>query len=138
MRVTCSFSFDAGKLPRLVPALRARVSDLALTAANRARADMYVAMVGAKAGRAYVRGNRVHIASAPGQAPAVDTGMLLASLQAQRSSGGSAIVYAGAEYAVHLEFGTVGMAPRPFFRKAAIAAGAWFVDQAASAVGRGV
>jgi len=56
-----------------------------------------------------------HQASAPGEAPAVDTGYLKNSLRAKRVQQGTWLVYAGAEYAPHLEFGTIDMAPRPYF-----------------------
>ena len=81
--------------------------------------------------------NRVHQRSAPGEAPATDTGKLVSSIDHDIDAdrrGGSVI--ARAAYAIHLEFGTVNMKPRPFlfpaltamrahirrrFRKAAVA-----------------
>lgn len=73
-----------------------------------------------KSGREYPRGGRVHVASAPGESPAPDTGALLNSIQTEveQSSSSSATVIVGTnmEYAVPLEEGTARMAARPFMR----------------------
>jgi HK97 gp10 family phage protein len=62
---------------------------------------------------------RVHQASAPGEAPATDTGTLASSIHAKVDSDGfGAEVEAAAEYAAALEFGTSTMAPRPFLLRA--------------------
>lgn len=77
---------------------------------------------GGKSGKAYKRGNRTHIASAAGEAPATDYGRLVTSfnvsakargLQVDITSGGGAVAYA-----VDLEFGTSKMAARPFMKPA--------------------
>lgn len=62
-------------------------------------------------------------ASQSGQAPAVRSGGLAASVQAEREEGSDpdhpiAIISASAPYAKHLEYGTSKMAARPFFRPA--------------------
>jgi HK97 gp10 family phage protein len=57
--------------------------------------------------------NRTHRASAPGQAPASDTGRLANSITAE-ISGKAATITAGTEYAAPLEFGTRDIEPRPF------------------------
>jgi HK97 gp10 family phage protein len=57
--------------------------------------------------------NRTHRASAPGQAPASDTGRLANSITAE-ISGKEATITAGTEYAAPLEFGTRDIEPRPF------------------------
>jgi HK97 gp10 family phage protein len=70
---------------------------------------------GPKSGRLYVRGNVKHQASAPGQAPATDTGNLAGSIAWNvEASTLTADIFAGAAYAVPLELGTVKMAARPF------------------------
>jgi hypothetical protein len=72
-------------------------------------------------GRVFPVGERVpHRASAPGEAPAVDTGRLKTSLHVSVSSGGhaEADVVAPVSYALHLEYGTRKMAPRPFLAPA--------------------
>ncbi len=98
-------------------------------------------------GRIYMKGkkrNIVHIASAPGQAPAVDTGRLHASISTNFIGSGSkngpvgskalaedgvgepandsyafkVVVGTRVDYAPGLEFGTRSIAPRPFMRPA--------------------
>lgn len=56
---------------------------------------------------------RKHRASAPGEAPATDTGRLANSIQAD-IQGKQATVFTNLEYAPWLEFGTQEMEPRPF------------------------
>jgi HK97 gp10 family phage protein len=62
-----------------------------------------------------------HVASAPGQPPAPDTGRLRASYGASVSrvlSGAVLAVQTGVEYAPYLEFGTSKIEPRPHLRPA--------------------
>lgn len=134
MRVVCSFTIDTARLDAAPGKLRERFGALTLAAAAHAQRLMVVAMDGPKSGYAYERGSRVHVASAPGQAPAIDTGFLASSIQIARESPLSSLVTAGAEYAVHLEYGTVRMAPRPFFRVSVQKAGDWFMAAAARLV----
>lgn len=70
---------------------------------------------GPKTGATYKKANpkRTHKASAPGQAPATDTGRLAGSIRAD-VSGRKAEVYTDAKYAAPLEFGTRDIEPRPF------------------------
>lgn len=70
---------------------------------------------GAKSGTTYQKyqPRRTHRASAPGQAPATDTGRLVGSITAS-INGKTAEVSASAEYATFLEFGTQDMEARPF------------------------
>jgi HK97 gp10 family phage protein len=74
---------------------------------------------GGKTGRIYRRRGTTHRASAPGEAPASDTGRLVNSITTtynlEQLSG---TVQAGTEYAPWLEFGTSKMEPRPFMRPA--------------------
>jgi hypothetical protein len=73
-----------------------------------------------KQGRLRVGGLREggpHTASAPGRAPAPDTGRLRQSVQSEVFStpeGALGVVSVNAEYAEHLQFGTEKVAPRPF------------------------
>lgn len=79
-------------------------------------------LTGQRHGRAYKRGKRTHVASAPGEPPATDTGFLRNSIQsspkvkrtAQQVVGEVGI---GAEYAEFLEKGTRRMKPRPFVER---------------------
>jgi HK97 gp10 family phage protein len=74
-----------------------------------------LAMAAEKRGRIY--GN--HQASAPGEAPAVDTGMLTNSLDVFFESDVKGTAYTPLEYAEYLEYGTIRMRPRPFYIPAA-------------------
>lgn len=63
-----------------------------------------------------------HQASAPGETPAVDTGVLVNSIASELAetseTSATANVGTGIEYGVYLEFGTSKMQPRPFMRPA--------------------
>jgi len=72
---------------------------------------------GPKTGRIYQRYNpfRLHQASAPGQPPASDLGLLVASIYAEVDpSQFNIVLSASAPYARALEYGTSKMLPRPF------------------------
>lgn len=62
--------------------------------------------------------NRVHQASAPGEAPATDTGRLANSIEFDQVGPLTATVGSRLIYALYLEYGTSRMAPRPYFRPA--------------------
>jgi HK97 gp10 family phage protein len=70
---------------------------------------------GSKTGRTYKRYNptRTHRASAPGEAPASDTGNLVSNIMVQ-DKGDSIEVQSNAEYSKFLEYGTSKMEARPF------------------------
>jgi HK97 gp10 family phage protein len=75
---------------------------------------------GGKSGRLYERGkgrnlSPTHRASAPGEAPATDTGTLVGSISAV-SSGLSGKVGSRLQYSFWLEYGTRRMGARPFLR----------------------
>jgi HK97 gp10 family phage protein len=61
-----------------------------------------------------------HQASAPGETPAVDTGVLVNSISTELESSSATDAWAQVgtdkEYGEFLEFGTSKMAPRPFMR----------------------
>lgn len=59
-----------------------------------------------------------HRASADGEPPASDTGRLLSSIYFDEEGPLSAVVGSDVDYAVYLEYGTLTMAARPFFRPA--------------------
>lgn len=78
---------------------------------------------GAKSGTTYELYNprRTHTSSAPGEAPATDTGFLVSSITHQVKKSGKNLVgqiVASAPYAIHLEFGTREMQKRPFMQPA--------------------
>jgi len=70
---------------------------------------------GPKTGRRYKRGSITHQASAPGEAPATDTGKLASSAEFEIDEQGLwAIISFSAFYAKILEFGSRFIRPRPF------------------------
>jgi hypothetical protein len=67
-----------------------------------------------------------HRASAPGEPPASDTGLLLNSIHHEMGDDGDGWyvdVGSDLQYAIYLEFGTRKMAPRPLWKAALAAAG---------------
>lgn len=73
-------------------------------------------MRSSKSGRRYKRGKngRDHIASAPYEAPAVDTGILInRSIYETKINNLHFVVGSNVKYSAYLEFGTRKMAPRP-------------------------
>lgn len=74
---------------------------------------------GPKTGRVYQRRGVKHQASAPGEAPASDTGNLVRNIQTEIDTNNLVgRVNFGTEYAAALEFGTEKMEARPFARPA--------------------
>ena len=69
-----------------------------------------------KTGIVYQKYNprRQHRASAPGQAPASDTGNLVSKIIVKQKSKNVTQVESGADYSKFLEYGTSKMEPRPF------------------------
>lgn len=96
---------------------------------------------GNKSGHTYKRRSVFHRASAPGEAPASDTGRLVGSIHADMAGPGEATAIAGSssvKYARMLEFGTTKMAARPFFFPALEKSKAWIRDRLQDAVRRGL
>lgn len=92
-------------------------------------ADIKARMQAPKSGREYRRGGRTHIASAPGQAPAIDIGALINSIQDEFPAPHHGIVFSNLDYGPHLEFGTSRMAARPAWIPAAEAAWPGFLER---------
>ena len=89
--------------------------------------------------RIYKRRTVTHQASAPGEAPASDTGRLVNSINSYMDTieDDSAFVVAGrgtVKYARALEFGTTKMAARPFMFPALEKSKAWIQERLAKAV----
>lgn len=75
-----------------------------------------------KTGREYprgVNGDKIHRASAPGQAPATDTGALVSSTYISQVDSFTQAIGSRLDYAFYLEFGTLRMEPRPSWVPAA-------------------
>lgn len=105
------------RIPELTAELRRKVTQLVQVTAFEIQADAMESMTGGRSGRLY----GAHRASAPGEPPAIDTGLLantIGVMSGFESRGLSAIVFVNADYGMHLEFGTHKMAPRPFLRPA--------------------
>lgn len=120
------FAELAGLLPDMVDMeVEATAKDI--------QADVQVDMAGPKSGRWYQN----HRASAPGEAPAMDTGTLANSIDTERESPGAWVVYTNVDYAEYLEFGTVRMASRPAFVPAAERNAQGFTDRIADAIAGG-
>ncbi len=106
----------AGKLDKVEKAAKeAQFNALAATAFAIQRDAVQSIQRGPKSGETYTHGRKTHTASAPGEAPASDTGNLAKSIRVKlEKARGYAEVIAHAPYAPHLEFGTSRMAARPF------------------------
>lgn len=79
--------------------------------------EMKALMALPKHGRTYNRKGRIHVASAPGEPPAIDTGNLVGSIKTNIISETEAQIIIPPEYAEALEFGGKN-APRPFVKPA--------------------
>lgn len=101
------------RIPALTKAIERRCSVAVRKIATDISTGVKVSFAQPKSGRIYSG----HQASAPGESPAIDTGLLQNSVFVENQGSFKAVVGVGAEYAVHLEFGTVKMEPRPFFVK---------------------
>lgn len=99
---------------------RATARALVKSAEGVRRQAILLIQKGSKTGQIYNRQGRFHQASAPGEAPASDTGNLVRSLRvdSSRSAELFVTVAADARYAFFLEFGTRAMSERPFLRPA--------------------
>jgi len=104
---------------QVISDVEARTAKNAQQAALVAEAAIKRTLTGQRSGQEYKvsKTGRTHIASAPGEAPAVLSGDLRASITTAASPTKKALYYVGSdkEYAVHLEMGTKYIAPRPFF-----------------------
>jgi HK97 gp10 family phage protein len=94
-------------------------------------------MTGPKSGRQYKRGKKFHQASAPGEAPATDTGNLVNSIQSDFEGDLKGMVNVHAEYAEVLEYGSVRMDRRPYLTPATEEQRDDFEKNVAMAVKRG-
>jgi len=99
-----------------------RVADRAVkTTIKRIEARAKASLGGPRSGREYRRGKGgtiIHKASAPGEAPATDTGNLANSIGSRMTGRAVGEVTVNAEYAAALELGSAHIAPRPFFAPA--------------------
>lgn len=118
MTVTVITKVEFNHLPRLTAAAKRDVENVLHGVADDMIEYIVADMGMAKSGRVYRRGDGTHRASAPGQSPAIDSGELADSLTPFRRSALEWYVGSDAEHAPRLEYGTYGMAPRPYLRPA--------------------
>jgi HK97 gp10 family phage protein len=106
------------RLKGMARSLADTVEDVARECAEDVKEFAQLSMLEPKSGRVYLSHGRLHVASAPGQAPAVDVGTLIGSIVVRRV--GPATFYANTDngYAGFLEYGTRRMLPRPFMKPA--------------------
>lgn len=110
-------------LPKLSAELHEKARQIVEKVAFDVEAHMKASMAEPKTGAVY----GAHQASAPGEAPAIDTGNLVNSILIEMTGDLEATVSVGAEYAAPLELGTTTMAPRPFAGPAAEAVRPGFI-----------
>lgn len=110
------------RFPEIAARLPDAVARINQEAAKAIELDAKMAMAEPKSGRVYNLGkDKLHQASAPGEAPAIDTGNLANSIDTAQDVRTRWVTYTNVEYAPHLEFGApnANIAPRPFFAPAA-------------------
>ena len=120
------------RLPELAKLFPAAVAEIVRDTANEIANDAKMSMGEEKSGRVYVKKNNLgHQASAPGEAPAIDTTNLVTSIKAEMIGLSTAVVSASAEYSAALEFGTRDgkIEARPFFRPAVRKARKRFIER---------
>ena len=72
---------------------------------------------GIRSGKTYKRGDKIHIASAPGEPPVTDSGKLVNSIGTPKKDNNSYIIPINSQYAMYLETGTIKMQPRPYIKR---------------------
>jgi hypothetical protein len=103
-------------LPRYTRSINSRAGRVVRKTIAEIEARIKVSFSEPKHGNVDSRG---HQASAPGEAPAIDYGVLANSVQAYMETDTRGGIGVGAEYGPHLELGTSNMEPRPFMLPAA-------------------
>lgn len=119
VRTTTKITYNI--LPQILRRLPQAAMEIVQETLDEIDATVKQGMRGPKSGRAYYRRGRIHIASAAGEMPAVDTAELIQSLTkltVRRDYKG--YYYTDDPKAPMLEYGTGrGIAPRPFMTPAA-------------------
>jgi hypothetical protein len=108
------------RTPELFQKMQAALNRFVRKGAFYIEGRLKASMAEPKSGRAYRRGKEgVHIASAPGESPAVDSGNLTGSITVLMENTLEAKIGTPVEYALFLEEGTSRMAPRPLWERTA-------------------
>ena len=98
-----TFKLVFNDIGKITAALEPKAAQIVAKTARDVESAAKQSMRGAKSGRTYIRGGKAHVASAPGEAPAIDTGNLVNSIQSTAIGPISWIVYTGTEYGAILE-----------------------------------
>jgi hypothetical protein len=106
------------KFPQIQSRVDREMARLVQTTAVQIEAEIKKDMASTKHGQLYKRGKKTHVASAPGEAPAIDTGTLVNSIQSVEDVPFAAEIGTSIEYAPLLEDGTQQIQPRPAFKRA--------------------
>lgn len=118
LKVTAKVIFN--DIPRLTLQMRGRSGVAVRKTTLEILSNAVESMQGPKSGREYARASgTMHQASAPGEAPAIDYGNLVNSLQVDFPSSWTGIVFTNMDYAPVLEFGGARIQARPFMVPAA-------------------
>lgn len=109
------------KIPQIMDLIYQEVVDIIRTEPMLMKNDVTDAMNKPHSGRIYRRGTVDHQASAPGEAPAIDFGGLVNSLQVTREHKFKSTLSSNQPQALALELGRpeAGLAPRPYMIPAA-------------------
>ena len=108
------FTLVYNNLPALDRQSRRLAGQVVAKAAMDIEARVKQSMTGPKHGSIYILwGGAMHVASAPGEAPAIVSGALYNATNAIPKAEMEWWVVMGTEYALHLELGTRRMAARP-------------------------
>jgi len=117
MKIVATLKFN--KIPEMTVRMRREASDVVKKTALGIGRESREMMQEPKSGRIYYRGGVEHQASAPGEAPAIDMGALVNSIQTEMESELTGVTFTNMEYAEVLELGGKRLAARPFLTPAA-------------------
>lgn len=105
VKVTVEYNKLGRIAARMSKNLDEKLGETARDVIERAQQKMYNSPRGGEGGH-----------SAPGEPPAVQSGDLVNSAFVQRLGAGKWVAGFAAEHATHMEYGTIFVEPRPFFR----------------------
>lgn len=107
------------QVPELMQKLYDGMSRFVRKGADYIEGQMTASMAAGKSGREYKRQDSIHIASAPGESPAVDSGNFINDLSIIYDSSIEARIGTTLDYPALLETGTPGgkISPRPLWAK---------------------
>lgn len=113
--MSISIKVTQDRTPELMQKLDAAIGRFVVKGAAYIEGSLKISMAEAKSGKAYGK----HIASAPGESPAVDSSNLTGSITTIMESSLEAKVGTPVEYALYLEDGTSKMEARPLWERTA-------------------